>query len=85
MAEQQVRMHPRRPPAATACFSYCAWQATGRGTATDPAMRPDGRKLYPRSEVIGELLRCEIYRHACFQGESDPVLFSRRPPGWRIC
>lgn len=47
MAEQQVRMHPAQPPAATACFSYCAWQATGRGHCNRSSYAPGWTQIIP--------------------------------------
>lgn len=40
MAEQQVRMHPAQASRRPACFSYCAWQATGRGHCNRSSYAP---------------------------------------------
>ncbi|MED9093115.1 type VI secretion system accessory protein TagJ [Escherichia marmotae] len=33
------------------------------------------------AQIFGELIRCEIYRHTCFQGEQRPG-FILSPPAW---
>ncbi len=81
MADSRSGCTRRRPPAATAYFSYVRGRLLVAGTATDPAMRPDGANYTREAQVFGELIRCEIYPTPAFRENSGPILFSRRPPG----
>lgn len=47
MAEQQVSKHPAQPVSVVVRDRRLV-----AGAATDPAVRPDGRKLYPRGSDI---------------------------------
>lgn len=86
MAEQQVSKHPAQASRRHSLFQLLC--VTGDWSQALQQIQLCARMdaNYTReAQIYGELIRCEIYRHACFQGNSGPVLFSRRPHGWRIC
>ncbi|GAB3991358.1 hypothetical protein GCM10029978_120050 [Actinoallomurus acanthiterrae] len=52
MAEQQVRMYPAQASRRHSLFSYCAWQATGRGHCNESSYAPGWTQILPAKRGI---------------------------------
>ncbi len=82
MAEQQVRMHPAQASRRHSLFQLlCVAGDWSRALQQIQLCARMDANYTREAQVIGELLRCEIYRHACFQGEQRPGVILP-PPAW---
>lgn len=82
IAERQVRIHPAQASCRYNLFQLLC--VTGHWSRALQQIQLCARMdaNYTReAQVFGELIRCEIYRHACFQGEQLPD-FILPPPPW---
>ncbi|XQK59860.1 type VI secretion system accessory protein TagJ [Escherichia coli] len=82
MAEQQVSKHPAQASRRHSLFQLLC--VTGDWSQALQQIQLCARMdaNYTReAQIYGELIRCEIYRHACFQGEQRPG-FILPPPAW---
>lgn len=70
MAEQQVRMHPAQASRRHSLFQLlCVAGDWSRALQQIQLCARMDANYTREAQVFGELIRCEIYRHACFQGE----------------
>lgn len=82
MAEQQVRMHPAQASRRHSLFQLlCVAGDWSRALQQIQLCAQMDANYTREAQVFGELIRCEIYRHACFQGEQRPD-FILPPPAW---
>lgn len=82
MAEQQVRMHPAQASRRHSLFQLlCVAGDWSRALQQIQLCARMDANYTREAQVFGELIRCEIYRHACFQGEQRPGVILP-PPAW---
>lgn len=82
MAEQQVRMHPAQASRRHSLFQLlCVAGYWSRALQQIQLCARMDANYTREAQVFGELIRCEIYRHACFQGEQRPDCILP-PPAW---
>ncbi|PZT66722.1 impE family protein [Escherichia coli] len=82
MAELQVRMHPAQAPSRHSLFQLlCVAGDWSRALQQIQLCARMDANYTREAQVFGELIRCEIYRHVCFQGEQRPGVILP-PPAW---
>ncbi|RZM85496.1 MULTISPECIES: type VI secretion system accessory protein TagJ [unclassified Escherichia] len=82
LAEHQVKMHPAQASRRHSLFQLlCAIGDWSRALQQIQLCARMDANYTREAQVFGELIRCEIYRHSCFQGEQHPG-FILPPPAW---
>ncbi|EMM4084733.1 impE family protein [Shigella flexneri] len=82
IAEQQVRMAPALASRRHSLFQLlCVTGDWSRALQQIQLCARMDANYTREAQIYGELIRCEIYRHACFQGEQRPG-FILPPPAW---
>lgn len=82
LAEHQVKMHPAQASRRHSLFQLlCAIGDWSRALQQIQLCARVDANYAREAQVFGELIRCEIYRHSCFQGEQRPG-FILPPLAW---
>ncbi|EII9938813.1 impE family protein [Escherichia coli] len=82
LAEHQVKMYPVQASLRHSLFQLlCAIGDWSRALQQIQLCARVDANYTREAQVFGELIRCEIYRHSCLQGEQCPG-FILPPPAW---
>ena len=82
LAEHQVKMYPVQASLRHSLFQLlCAIGDWSRALQQIQLCAQVDANYTREAQVFGELIRCEIYRHSCLQGEQCPG-FILPPPAW---
>lgn len=82
MAEQQVRIHPAQVACRHSLFQLlCITGDWSRALQQLQLCARMDANYTQEAQLFGELIRCEMFRRSCFQGEQRPGLILP-PPAW---